>query len=453
MRDYFIRRFLLIPPTLLGVTLLVFVITRFAPGGPVERALHEAQKATEDGGSSSGQAGGGMNEEQVEELEEEYGYDKSIMAAYLQWLGLSPRERRLSKSEFVPLGMEKVGQDLIKDAEKETSVLLKGTGRKVLVKRDGNEVISATYMDNNGSDSQTSISEDGWKIRIETEGDRQERWTRRSDADIKKAPNYPDRVVVYKTRFEGLLQGNLGRSTNFGDSVWSLIKSRIPVALYFGILTAILTYGICLPLGILKAIKHRTVVDNLTSVLIFVGYAIPGFALGSVMLVYLGARGGWFPMFGLTDPDFDSLSFWAQIIDLAHHTVLPLLCYVVGSFAWLTMMMKNNLMDNLAADYVRTAVSKGVSFRSAVFKHAFRNSFIPIASTLGQLITMLVAGSILVETVFDIQGFGLLQYQALIGRDQTVIMGTLTVAAFLLVLGNILSDVIVAMVDPRVKFN
>ena len=98
-------------------------------------------------------------------------------------------------------------------------------------------------------------------------------------------------------------------------------------------------------------------------------------------------------------------------------------------------------------------VAKGVSFRSAVFKHAFRNSFIPIASTLGQLITILVSGSILIESVFDIQGFGLLQYQALLGRDQTVIMGTLTIAAFLLVLGNILSDLIVAMVDPRVKFN
>ncbi|MBL63951.1 MAG: ABC transporter permease [Opitutae bacterium] len=448
MRDYFIRRFLLIPPTLLGVTLLVFVITRFAPGGPVERALNEAQKATEEGGSGSGQAGGGMSEEQVEELEEEYGYDKSIMVAYLQWLGLSPRERLLSKSEFVPLGMEKVGQDLIKDPKNETIVLLKGTGREALIKRNGVEVTSATYMDND-----KSIEDDGWKVRIETESDRQDRWVQRSGEDAEKAPEYADRTVVFKTRFEGLLQGNLGLSTNFGDPVWDLIKSRIPVALYFGILTAILTYGICLPLGILKAIKHRTAIDNLTSVLIFVGYAIPGFALGSVMLVYLGAREGWFPMFGLTDPDFDSMSLGAQILDLAHHTILPLLCYVVGSFAWLTMMMKNNLMDNLAADYVRTAVSKGVSFRSAVFKHAFRNSFIPIASTLGQLITMLVAGSILIETVFDIQGFGLLQYQALLGRDQTVIMGTLTVAAFLLVLGNILSDLIVAMVDPRVKFN
>ncbi len=448
MRDYFIRRFLLIPPTLLGVTLLVFVITRFAPGGPVERALNEAQKATEEGGSGSGQAGGGMSEEQVEELEEEYGYDKSIMVAYLQWLGLSPRERLLSKSEFVPLGMEKVGQDLIKDPKNETIVLLKGTGREALIKRNGVEVTSATYMDND-----KPIEDDGWKVRIETESDRQDRWVQRSGEDAEKAPEYADRTVVFKTRFEGLLQGNLGLSTNFGDPVWDLIKSRIPVALYFGILTAILTYGICLPLGILKAIKHRTAIDNLTSVLIFVGYAIPGFALGSVMLVYLGAREGWFPMFGLTDPDFDSMSLGAQILDLAHHTILPLLCYVVGSFAWLTMMMKNNLMDNLAADYVRTAVSKGVSFRSAVFKHAFRNSFIPIASTLGQLITMLVAGSILIETVFDIQGFGLLQYQALLGRDQTVIMGTLTVAAFLLVLGNILSDLIVAMVDPRVKFN
>ncbi len=448
MREYFIRRFLLIPPTLLGVTLIVFTITRFVPGGPMERALQEAQKATEGGGSGSGQIGGGMNEEQVEELEEEYGFDKPILQAYLQWLGAMPRERRLSKSEFRPLGKDKVGGDLEGDSNK-TLVLLKGSGRQAKVTRQGAKVISATYLDSN-----QSIAEDGWEIRIETIDDRKERWVRRSGEDISKAPkNYDDRAIVYKTRFAGLLQGDLGRSTDFGDPVWTLIKGRIPVALYFGILTALITYGICLPLGILKAIKHRTAIDNLTSILIFVGYAIPGFALGAVMLVYLGARGGWFPLFGLTDPNFDGMSLGEQFLDLAHHTVLPLLCYVVGGFAWLTMMMKNNLMDNLAADYVRTAVSKGVSFRSAVFRHAFRNSFIPIASTLGQLITILVSGSILIESVFDIQGFGLLQYQALLGRDQTVIMGTLTIAAFLLVLGNILSDVIVAMVDPRVKFN
>jgi microcin C transport system permease protein len=439
----------LIPPTLIGVTLLVFTITRFVPGGPMERALQEAQKATEGGGSGSGQIGGGMSEEQVEELEEEYGFDKPILQAYLQWLGVLPRERRTSKSDFRPLGKDKVGEDLVKDPERETLVLLKGSGRQAKILRDGGSILSATFSDNG-----ESLASEDWEVRIETIADRQARWTRRSGEEISKAPqNYDDRAIVYKTSFAGLLQGELGRSTDFGDPVWTLIKGRIPVALYFGILTALITYGICLPLGILKAIKHRTAIDNLTSILIFVGYAIPGFALGAVMLVYLGARGGWFPLFGLTDPSFDEMGAWDQFLDLLHHTALPLLCYVVGGFAWLTMMMKNNLMDNLAADYVRTAVSKGVSFRSAVLKHAFRNSFIPIASTLGQLITILVSGSILIESVFDIQGFGLLQYQALLGRDQTVIMGTLTIAAFLLVLGNILSDVIVAMVDPRVKFN
>ena len=285
------------------------------------------------------------------------------------------------------------------------------------------------------------------------------RLTDRKDGPADREKTFPRLLGItmtepsYTDPFCRFAPGDLGRSTDFEDPVWNLIKGRIPVALYFGILTALITYGVCLPLGILKAIRHRTMIDNLTSVLIFVGYAIPGFALGALMLVYLGAREEVVSPFGLTDPNFDDMGTWDQFVDLLHHTALPLLCYVVGGFAWLTMMMKNNLMDNLAADYVRTAVAKGVSFKSAVFKHAFRNSFIPIASTLGQLITILVSGSILIESVFDIQGFGLLQYQALLGRDQTVIMGTLTIAAFLLVLGNILSDLIVAMVDPRVKFN
>jgi len=160
-------------------------------------------------------------------------------------------------------------------------------------------------------------------------------------------------------------------------------------------------------------------------------------------------------MFGLDSPEFSDLAWYTKerLLDRAHHTVLPLLCYVVGSFAFMTMMMKNSLMDNLASDYIRTAVAKGVHYRRAIFHHAFRNSIIPVASTLGQLITILVSGSILIEKVFDIQGFGLLQFQALDGRDVPVMMGTLTISAFLLIVGNILSDLIVALIDPRVKFN
>ena len=448
MKAYFLRRLLLVPITMLGVTFLVFAITRIMPGGPIERQMQEAAKASIDG-SSGGGGGAGLSEEQLEELEREYGYDKIIPVAYLQWTGLIPRERRHSQAEFEEGGEERIGEALIGNHDTEVLVNLSGTGRQAKVVREGREVASATYVD-----SGQEIAGDGWKVRIELPEDRQEAWLRRHKGKtLEDAPdNYDARAVVFKTRFSGVLQGDFGRSTEFGDPVIALIKDRLPIAAYFGILTALISYGVCLPLGVVKAIKHRTAIDNLSSILIFVGYAIPGFALGAVLVIFTGVRMHLFPFMGLTSPDFETLDTWGKIKDLAHHTVLPLMCYVVGSFAWLTMLMKNNLMDNLAADYVRTAVAKGVSFRRAVFRHAFRNSFIPIATSLGNLITIFVGGSILIETVFDIQGFGLLQYQAILGTDQNVIMGTLVFASFLMVMGNILSDVIVAFVDPRVKF-
>jgi microcin C transport system permease protein len=451
MKAYFIRRLLLVPITMLGVTLLVFAVTRIVPGGPVERAMREASAAGDEGSSGGGSARrqGGLSEEGIEEVEREFNYDKSIPVAYLMWLGVLPKERRHSDAEFTEGAEETIGDALVRDPEAQAILELKGTGRQAFVERDGKEIRGATFIDT-GED----ISRDGWKLRIELPSERRQTWSRRYNKDVEDAPdNYDVRVTAYKTRFSGLVQGNLGYSKVFGDSVGSLIRKRIPIAAYFGILYIVITYSICLPLGVLKAIKHRTTVDNLSSILIFVGYSIPGFALGALLLVYFGRMLGWFPLTGFTSPEFDSLDGWGKVRDLAHHTVLPLTCYIIGGFAWLTMMMKNNLMDNLAADYVRTAVAKGVKFRTAVFRHAFRNSFIPIASTLGGIITIFISGSLLIETVFDIQGFGLLQYQGLLERDAFVIMGTMTIAAFLMLIGNILSDIIVACIDPRVKFH
>ncbi len=447
MKSYFLRRLLLIPPTLIGITLLVFTITRFVPGGPLDRMLQEASRGADSGGKPSGgasQAQGGLSEEQLEELEEQFGLDKNVLVAYAQWLGVAPREIRISKGEFGDRGDEMIGSEI--DPATTAEVVLRGDGRAVLVKRVNGAVASAVFKD-----SGKPISSEGWKIRYETEKDRQDRYQRRNSSK-EKPPAYESRAVIYQSRFSGLLQGDLGRSTVYNDPVHEMILSRMPVAAYFGLLTAILTYAVCLPLGILKALKHRTFIDTSSSVLIFLGYSIPGFALGAILLVHLGARMNLFPLFGLTSPDFDQLDHWSKIKDLAHHTVLPLICYMVGSFAMLTMLTKNNLMDNLAADYVRTAVAKGVSFRKAVFGHAFRNSMIPVATSLGSLVEIFIGGSMLIESVFDIQGFGLLQYQSVIARDVPLIMGTLTIAAFLMLIGNVLSDLIVAMVDPRIKF-
>jgi microcin C transport system permease protein len=446
VKSYFLRRLLLIPPTLLGITLLVFTITRFVPGGPMDRMLQEAARGGDQGGkrASSGQAQGGLSEEQLEELEEQFGLNKPVLAAYGQWLGMVPREVRISKGEFSGRGDETIGGGI--DPETTAEVVLRGDGRVVRVKREGNAVASAIF-----AESGKPINGEGWKVRYESGADRQERFKRRNP-DSATVPEYPPRAVIYQTRFSGLLQGDLGRSTVYNDPVHEMIFSRMPIAAYFGLLTAIITYAVCLPLGVLKALKHRTFIDSSTSVLIFLGYSIPGFALGAILLVHLGARMNLFPLFGLTSPDFDQLDTLGKIKDLAHHTVLPLICYIVGSFAMLTMMTKNNLMDNLAADYVRTAMAKGASFRKAVFGHAFRNSMIPIATSLGDLVTIFIGGSMLIETVFDIQGFGLLQYQSVIARDVPVIMGTLTIAALLMLIGHVISDFIVAMVDPRIKF-
>jgi len=462
MKVYFLRRLLLVPLTVLGVTFLVFAITRVMPGSPLERELQAAAAGTSQGGGGGGSGGqnGNLSEEQVEAFEREYLYDKNVVVAYMTWLGLYPRERLYSESDFKPstndgkVSEETIGASIVKDPNKQVIVSLAGTGRPVVVQRKDEKVEWARYVDKTKPMAEwDDIKADGWKFRYETAKQRFDAHLKRDGEDTKKTvDNYLPRVVLYKSRISGLFQGDMGRSSAFGEPVWDLIKSRMPVALYFGILTTILTYGICLPLGIVKAIKHRTPVDNLSSVLIFFGYAIPGYALGALLLVYLGASKPIFPMVGLVSQDFESMNTLEKAKDLAWHTVLPLLSYVIGSFAFMTMMMKNNLMDNLAADYVRTAVSKGVSFNKAIFRHAFRNSFIPIATSLGSLITIIVAGSLLIETVFDIQGFGLLQFRAIKEPDQMLIMGTLTIASFLMIMGNILSDLIVALIDPRVKF-
>ncbi|MEZ0277439.1 MAG: ABC transporter permease subunit [Roseimicrobium sp.] len=292
--------------------------------------------------------------------------------------------------------------------------------------------------------AQTSIGRDG-KLRT-TDADVLKVWSTRLEPD-------KDRVVVFRRDFSGLLQGNLRYSFRYNDSVWDMMVDRMPISIFYGLVTFFMSYVVCIPLGILKAIKHRTVLDNVTSVLIFVGYAIPGFVLGSLLVVFLAARLGWFPIGGFMSENFDSLSLGGKIWDITHHAILPLICYMVGSFAFMTMLVKNTLMDNLAADYVRTAIAKGAGYKRAVLQHALRNSLIPIATTLGHIVTIFVAGSLLIELIFEINGFGLLSYNSILDRDYPLVMGILVVDVVLLMLGNLLSDYLVALTDPRVRFD
>ncbi|MGI6496856.1 MAG: ABC transporter permease subunit [Kiritimatiellia bacterium] len=237
-------------------------------------------------------------------------------------------------------------------------------------------------------------------------------------------------------------------------TAWDLIRSRFPVSLSFGITGALLSYLICIPLGIAKALRHGSRFDAVSSLLVFAGYALPSFAAGMILkTLFCGTVDGlwdWFPLGGLSS--LEEGPWWRIWADRARHMALPVLCYVMGNFAVLTLMMKNSLLDQVGADYIRTVLAKGASTRRAMWGHALRNALIPIATGFGSLLMVLFAGSVVIERIFEIPGMGLLSLSALEGRDYAVFMAILSLTATLQLLGNLLSDLCYMWIDPRIHF-
>ena len=344
MTAYFIRRFLLIIPTFIGITLAVFVVMQFVPGGPVERQIMRYQMAsmTQGGGggmSISGRSGVEIPQDALEEIQRYYGFDKPVHIRYALWL---------------------------------------------------------------------------WKV----------------------------------------LHLDLGNSYIYQEPVWDVIKSRFPISIFLGLTGFILSYIVCIPLGVAKAVRHGSRFDFFSSVLVFLGYAVPGWALGTALLVLFGGGSFWnlFPLGGFRPDNWEYLSVWGKVTGQLHHMALPVLCYMVGAFATETILTKNSLMENLGQDYVRTAFAKGLSERRVIFVHALRNSLIPLVTGLGNAIGLILAGSFLIERVFNIDGMGYLGYTAILQRDYPVALGILVISSLLLLIGNILSDIIYALVDPRIRF-
>jgi microcin C transport system permease protein len=235
-----------------------------------------------------------------------------------------------------------------------------------------------------------------------------------------------------------------------------LIRERFAVSLVFGVSGFVLTYLICIPLGIAKALRHGSVFDAASSVVVFIGYAIPAFAFGMLLKTLFSGTSERFwdllPAAGITSIHYELLSPWGKLKDLAAHFILPVSCYVIGNFAVLTLLMKNSLLDQIGQDYVRTVLAKGGSLRRAVWFHAFRNALIPIATGFGGVLGILFAGSVLIEKVFEIPGMGRLSLDAIVSRDYMVFMGILAVTSVLGLLGRLLSDACYLLIDPRIQF-
>jgi microcin C transport system permease protein len=339
MTGYFVRRFLLIIPTFVGITMAVFLVMNFVPGGPVERQIMRYKMAMAERGGGAARGEVEIPQEAIDEMRRYYGFDKPVHIRYAQWL---------------------------------------------------------------------------WKV----------------------------------------VHLDLGRSYIYQDPVWDVIKSRFPISVFLGLTGFLLSYLVCIPLGVFKAIRHGSRFDISSSLLVFLGYSIPGWALGTALLVLLGGGSFWnlFPLGGFRPGNWEYLGFFDKVTSQIHYMFLPVLCYTLESFATLTILMKNSLMENLGQDYVRTAYAKGLSERRVIFVHALRNSLIPIVTGLGSVISIFLAGSFLIEKVFNIDGMGYLGYTSILQRDYPVALGILVIDSVLLLVGNILSDMIYVVVDPRIRF-
>ena len=266
---------------------------------------------------------------------------------------------------------------------------------------------------------------------------------------------------IYKQYWNWLVTNRMGMKLHSyqypNKTSWELIKGRIPVSIWFGLASFLLTYLICVPLGIAKALKHRQTFDAASSLIVFISYAIPSFALAmGLRMLFCGTLdGGWdiFPLGGVSSDFATEPSAWTWFVDRAWHMVLPITCYVAGSFAMLTLLMKNSLLDQISADYIRTVIAKGATRRRAIWGHAFRNALIPIATGLGPMIGLLFAGSIIIESIFEIPGMGLLSWNAMVGRDYNVFLALLALTASFQLVGIIISDVLYMVIDPRIDFS
>lgn len=330
MKNYLIRRFFLMLPTLLGITLITFFLLRLMPGDPASLKVKSDQQALQNDA---------MAREIIEQARKMYGLDKPVATQYFLWLS------RLVRLDF------------------------------------GN-----SFKDH--------------------------------------------RPVIDK------------------------LKERVPVTLQLSIIAVFLVYLFSIPIGIYSAVKQYSLSDRIITVILFILYSLPNFWIAILLIMLLGG-GDYldiFPIYGLSSEGAESFGFFARLGDRIWHLVLPVACLTYGGLASLSRYMRAGMLEVIRQDYIRTARAKGLPGKIVIFKHALRNSLIPIVTLLAYLLPAFFSGSIIIENIFSIPGMGKLAFESILARDYPVIMAIITISSFLTLAGILLADIIYVLVDPRITF-
>lgn len=258
--------------------------------------------------------------------------------------------------------------------------------------------------------------------------------------------------IQYLDWLERLIRLDFGNSMS-ADSrpVLDKITERLPLTLGMNITSLLLGLLIAVPLGVVSAWKQNSVFDRSVTVLVFLAFAMPGFWLALLLMLYFGIEHQWLPLSGITSMDYAQLSPVGQCLDILKHCAMPLTVYTLGSIAGISRFMRSSMLEVLRQDYMLTAQAKGVPTRILIFRHALRNALLPVITLLGLSVPGLIGGSVIIESIFALPGLGQLFYGAVMARDYTLIMGNLVLGAVLTLAGNMLADVGYSLADPRIR--
>ncbi len=278
----------------------------------------------------------------------------------------------------------------------------------------------------------------------------------KAKADLRRQLGLDQPLHIQYTRWLGrILRADLGRSFKDQRLVWEKIRERMPLTITLNSLALLITYSVAIPLGILSAVKTGSLADRASTLTVFMLYSLPSFWVGTLIIIFLcgGDFFDWFPPAGLHALDYDpEWPLHRRVSDYLYHLAMPLLVTTYGSFAFLSRVLRSSMLEVKLQDYVRTARAKGLSERVVIVRHILRNSIIPIVTTLGLLLPALIGGSVIIETIFSLPGLGFLGYQAVLARDYPVVLALFSVGSGLTLVGILISDLLLVLVDPRISF-
>ncbi len=503
MFKYILTRVLYFIPTLLIITLLTFLLSQAAPGDPVETRLQGSQ----------GAQGGGMSEKQAGEqayiaMSKKLGLDlppfyfsigslaepkdlykifrkkerenlSRLVNTYGNWEQIEPYYYSIKTLEESLFDIERDtntydGLKVLKEGinnllntheyvaiSKELELMATAINTISTVRVDSVTLIQKNYFESaipafealQANYAAIRANATVWKTKIPSI-----KW-------IGAANQYHVWLFGNKPWFKstedpslkgGFIRGDFGESYLDGRPVASIIKDALPITMSLNLISVLIAYSLSVWLGVFLSQRKDATVDRVVSVVLFILYSLPVFWVATIFIVYLTTNEygmDWFPTYGLFSNDLpDDASAWTTFKDLAAHAILPIIAMTYGSFTYITRQMRGSMLAVSKQDYIRTAVAKGLPKKVVVWKHAFRNSLIPIITMFASLFPIAISGSVVIEVIFSIPGMGRVGYEAVLARNYPVLFTVLIFSAVLTMVGILVADILYSVVDPRISF-